>query len=523
MLIWTFAAVSPVVGQVRLELLWTHNAGGNARAEIVAYDAAGGQFLVVNGDQRCVMRVDARSGRELGRFDVSAYGDPTSVAAHHGLVAVAVVAPVKTNAGHVVLFRSAETGRSPGGPGAFLAAAVVRVGALPDMVTFTPDGHYILVANEGEPSDDYAMDPVGSVGIIDVREGAEHAVAMTADFTPFNAARRLLESDGVRLTGPNAAASDGRASVAQDLEPEYIAVSPDSRTAWVTLQENNAIAEVDIATAGVTRIMGLGLKDHNRPGSGLDASDRDGGIHIRPWPVWGMYQPDGIAAYPIGRETLLFTANEGDRRNYAAFSDEARAADLKLDRLLAANYPGLQAEDRLGRLTVSRVDGDSDRDGDLDRLFAFGARSLAIWNTNGGLMYDSGDAIEQFIARSLPNRFNIDEDGADKTDNRSPFRGPEPEGVAVGRVGDSVYAFVGLERTSAIAIFDVTRPRSTQLVAIVPLDGLGPASPMSASRNIAPEGLAFVPAERSPLGESLLAVSCEVSGTTLLFRIRQQR
>jgi hypothetical protein len=236
-----------------------------------------------------------------------------------------------------------------------------------------------------------------------------------------------------------------------------------------------------------------------------------------------MYQPDGIAAYPIGREILLFTANEGDRREYAAFADEARVADLKLDRLVVADHPALQSEDRLGRLMVSRVDGDSDRDGDVDRLFAFGTRSLAIWSTDGRLVYDSGDAIEQFVARSMPNRFNVDEDGQDKTENRSPVRGPEPEGIAVGRVGDSVYAFVGLERTSAIAIFDVTRSRKTRLVDIVPLDGAALAGPTSTGRNIAPEGLAFVPAERSPLGEPLLAVACEVSGTTLLFRIRQQR
>jgi DNA-binding beta-propeller fold protein YncE len=511
--------------EVRLEQLWVHNAGGSARAEIVAYDPISQQLLVGNGDERCVMRIDVRSGRELGRFDVSAYGDPTSVATNGELAAVSVVAPRKTDPGHVVLFRSVSTPsgaavRNLGGPGAYVPVAVVRVGALPDMVTFSPDGRYVLVANEGEPSDDYTIDPPGSIGIIDVGRGAEQAVAMTADFAAFNASWRMLVHDGVRLVGPSGATSDGLATVAQDLEPEYISVAPDGRTAWVTLQENNAVAEVDIASARVTRINGLGLKDHRQPGAGLDASDRDGGIHIRPWPVWGMYQPDGIAAYNFGGQTLLFTANEGDVRGYAGFSDEARIAELALDPPLVGSSPSLQAEDRLGRLKVSRVGGDTDGDGDIDRLLAFGGRSMAIWTTDGRLVYDSGDALEQFIAAHMPERFNVDEDVKEKVDNRSPVRGPEPEGVVVGRVGGSIYAFAGLERTSAIAVFDVTRPQSTRLVDVVPLDGGSrPGRVAAGVRNIAPEGLAFIPAERSPWGEPLLAVACEVSGTTVLFRI----
>jgi hypothetical protein len=181
---------------------------------------------------------------------------------------------------------------------------------------------------------------------------------------------------------------------------------------------------------------------------------------------------------------------------------------LKLDPSLLVGNAKLQDDDRLGRLKVSRVGGDTDGDGDVDRLLAFGGRSLAIWNAAGELVYDSGDAIEQFIAQHLPERFNINEDGHDKLDNRSPDKGPEPEGVVVGGVGDSTFAFVGLERTSAIAVFDVTVPREAKLVDIVPL-----------APNVAPEGLVFVPADRSPTGEPLLAVACEVTGTTVLFRV----
>ncbi|MGE3244420.1 MAG: choice-of-anchor I family protein, partial [Pirellulales bacterium] len=492
---------------VALQRLWRHDAGGLGRAEIVAFDAAANELLVVNGTERCVMRLDARSGREVDRLDVSSFGDPTSVAASHGLIAVAVVAPQKTDPGHIVLFRSASGARDVRPPASPLAA--VEVGALPDMVTFTPDGRYVLTALEGEPSDDYAVDPPGGIGVIDVSRGAEHATARIADFARFNAVCDSLESQGVRISGPSKSAADGRATVAEDLEPEYIATAPDGLTAWATLQENNAIAVVDVPTAQVKEIIGLDLKDHAQIGRGLDASDRDGGIHIRPRSVWGMYQPDAVAAVSIDGVPYLVTANEGDSRSYGGFTDEVRVEDLKLD-------PSLHVDEDLKRFKVSSVGGDTDGDGDVDRLLAFGARSLAIWTADGRLVYDSGDALERFIAERMPERFNIDSDGKGTVDDRSDDKGPEPEGVVVGRVGKSTYAFVGLERTSAIAVFDVTHPRSAKLLDIVPLPlEKGPTG----GPDIAPEGLCFVPAERSPFGAPLLAVACEVTGTTTLFRV----
>lgn len=491
-----------------LEHVWTHQGGGKAHAEIVAFDATAGEFLVVNGAERCVTRLDARSGKELGRLDVSQFGDPTSVAASRGLIAVAVVAPVKTDPGNVVLFRSA----SDGAP-----AAIVRVPALPDMVTFTPDGRYVLVANEGEPSDDYAIDPEGAVSVIDVGRGVESAVALTADFLAFNAERDALDKTGVRVSGPNAGAADGRATLAEDAEPEYIAVAPDGRTAWVTLQENNALAEIDVATARVKRVVGLGWKDHSRAGSGLDASDRDGGTRIRNWPVLGMYQPDGIAAFDVDGAVYLATANEGDTREYGGFTDQVPLSSAKLDPSLLHADADLQQDAKIGRLLVSSVDGDSDGDGKVDRLLASGARSLAIWNANGELVYESGDAIEKYVAEHLKERFNIDSDGGNAVDERSPEKGPEPESVVVGRVGDANLAFLGLERTSAVAVFDVTRPESAKLLTVVPLALTKDAT---SGPNIAPEGLCFVPAERSPMGEPLLAVACEVTGTTVVFRVK---
>jgi len=229
------------------------------------------------------------------------------------------------------------------------------------MLTFTPDGRFLLVANEGEPSDDYLVDPEGSVSIVDLGAGLPGTVR-TAGFSAF--AGTLL-SPAVRVFGP-------RASFAQDLEPEYITVSDDGRRAWVTLQDNNAIAEIDVERGVTIAIRGLGFKDHLLVGNGLDASDRDGpSINILTWPVRGLYQPDAIASYRVGGQTYLITANEGDARDYDGFSEEARVGALRLDPVAFPNAAALQSSAQLGRLTVTTANGDPDRDGDFDELYSF--------------------------------------------------------------------------------------------------------------------------------------------------------
>jgi hypothetical protein len=289
-------------------------------AEIVAHDPTTQRLFVVNALNAAVDVLDisnpARPAK-IREIDLAPYGGvANSVAARDGALAVAVESFQKTDPGAVVLFDRALT-----------ALSSVRVGSQPDMLIFSPDGRWLLVANEGEPSSyhdddgEKSIDPEGSVSVIDLSKGAAHltqADVRTASFTAFNEGPL---DPRIRILGPNA-------TVAQDLEPEYIAISPDSRTAWVTLQENNAIARIDIASAKVTRLVGLGLKNHSQAANGLDASDRDDAtgtgpaIHIRPWPVRGMYQPDSIAAYDVGGATYLVTANEGDAREWPGFAEE---------------------------------------------------------------------------------------------------------------------------------------------------------------------------------------------------------
>ena len=290
------------------------------------------------------------------------------------------------------------------------------------MLTFTPDGRFLLVANEGEPSDDYLVDPEGSVSIVDLGAGLPGTVRAAG----FSAFAGTLLSPAARVFGP-------RASFAQDLEPEYITVSDDGRRAWVTLQDNNAIAEIDVERGATVAIRGLGFKDHLLVGNGLDASDRDGpSTNSLTWPVHGLYQPDGIASYRVGGQSYPITANEGDARDYDGFSEEARVGALRLDPGAFPNAAALQSSAQLGRLTVTTANGDPD--GDFDELSSFGARSFSIWNAGIDLVFDSGDRLERIT--SVPGQFNSDHASNNSFDTRSDNKGPEPEGVEIGIIGE---------------------------------------------------------------------------------------
>jgi len=393
-----FANVSCVFGGgsgVELRVLGTYSTGlyNQSASEIVAYDAAMQRLFTVNGatSQIDVLSIANPSAPTLlFSIGLAPFGrQANSVAVRNGIVAVAVEANVKTDNGQIVFFDT---------NGNFLSHRFV--GALPDMVTFTPDGRKVLVANEGEPNNDYTVDPQGSVSIVDISGGVANATVTTAGFSAFNNA--TLDSS-IRIFGPNA-------TVAQDLEPEYIAVSPDSATAWVTLQENNAVGILDLNSGQFTRLVGLGFKHHIFAGNGLDASDRDNSaIHIASWQVFGMYQPDAIAAYQYQNQTFLITANEGDAREYTGtpgFLEEVRISSLTLDPIVFPNAAILRMNANLGRLNVTNTLGNFGGDNDFDALFAFGARSFSILTATGEQIYDSGDDIEQITAQAFPAFFN---------------------------------------------------------------------------------------------------------------------
>ena len=453
----------------------------------------------------------------------SSLGNVNSVAFSNGILAAAVENQNTQAPGQVLFFNAA---------GEFLNS--VEVGALPDMLTFTPQGNKLLVANEGEPSGDYQVDPEGSVSIIDLANGVTSLNQNQVTHVGFD---NISLVGDVRIFGPNA-------SVAQDLEPENITVAENGETAWVTLQENNAIAILDLIDGEFEQVVGLGFKDHSLAGNGLDASDKDGAIDITTYDnLYGIYQPDEIDSYQVDGKTYLITANEGDSRQYefednngeekVSFNEETTVKELTLDPTAFPNAEELQAEEVLGNLEVTNTLGDPDGDGNFDRLFAFGGRSFSIWDEEGNLVWDSGDRLEQLIAREFPDFFNSNND-ENNFDNRSDNKGPEPEGISIGMVDDRIWAFIGLERVGGVVSYDVTDPFNPFLVDYTnnrdfsidfDLDAEGDPDPtpaqLAAVGDLGPEGLLFISTQDSPIDRPLLVVSNEVSGSTSIFAVEK--
>jgi hypothetical protein len=300
-----------------------------------------------------------------------------------------------------------------------------------------------------------------------------------------------------------------------DLEPEYLTFSPDGSTAFVTLQENNAVAKLDIATATILDIYPLGLKDHSIAGNSLDASDRDvngtsgggGKINMQNWPVKGMYEPDGIATFTIGGTPYYITANEGDSRDYTGFSEEARVGDASyvLDPAIFPNAAILKLPANLGRLQLTKATGSTDGDSEFEEIHAFGARSFTIWNSTFTKVFDSQDQLEK--TTTLRNAAGFNSDGTAATfDSRSDNKGPEPEGVAVGTVNGVQYAFIGSERTGDIFVYDITNPLAPVMKQYI-----------NTPADLGVEGVQFVSASQSPTGKALLITSAEVSKTVTVY------
>jgi 2',3'-cyclic-nucleotide 2'-phosphodiesterase/3'-nucleotidase/5'-nucleotidase len=505
--VWLAASAVPVAASgIELRPLGVHATGTFAAggAEIAAHDPATQRLFVVNGAHHLIDVLDISDPLHptlVRSIDVTPFGGGANSVAVRGGLVVAAVENVNRQARGSAVFFDANGNH----------LKTVTVGALPDMVTFSPDGRWVLIANEGEPSDDYLVDPEGSVSVIDLRHGIAHlnqSKVRTAGFSAWNGA----PPPGVRVYGPGS-------TVAQDLEPEYITISADSRTAWVTVQEANALATVDIGQARVTNLRSFGTKDHRKWGHGLDASDRDDAIRIERWPVRGMYLPDSIASYRFLGQTYLVTANEGDSRAYSAFNEEARVGGVALDPAAFPDAAVLQQNANLGRLKISTVGGDTDGDGDFDRLLTLGARSFSIWTPSGLQVYDSGDALERITAAADPANFNSDNEENDSLDSRSDDKGPEPEGLALGTVDGHTYAFIGLERIGGVAVYDVTIPLLPRFVQYVNTRDFTGDPETGTAGDLGPEGVLFIKGQDSPNGRPLLVTANEISGTTRLFEI----
>lgn len=527
MLLGWFALPNSATAQIKAEFLGRFSTGifDQAASEICAYDPATKKMFVSNGPDTSIKVVDLSNPANpslITSISIKPYGiDLTSVACKNGVLVAAVIDSMgKLVNGKAVFFNTSTL--------AFLAS--VKVGSNPDMVTFTPDGMKVLVANEGEPLD-YTVDPEGSVSIIDISNGVSSLTqsnVSTADFKAFN---NQTIDPRIKITGKIVSGTTivRNSTIAEDLEPEYITVSDDSKTAWVTCQENNAIARIDINTATVTNLFALGFKDHNISGQGLDPTNNDNAIGIGNYPVFGMYQPDAIASYRVGDTTYLITANEGDARaDWGSINtEEIRFGNsgYVLDTAKfggASNVAALKSNNALGRLNVTKFFGDNNNDGKMDSAFCFGARSFSVWNgSTGALVWDSKDEFEQRTAALYPNNFNATHN-SNAIDSRSDDKGPEPEAATIGKILDSTYAFIGLERIGGVMIYNITNPRAPYFVDYINTRDFS-VSPSSANLStvgdLGAESIVFVPKSESPNGKDLLLVSNEVSGTVAVIQL----
>jgi predicted extracellular nuclease/2',3'-cyclic-nucleotide 2'-phosphodiesterase (5'-nucleotidase family) len=467
-------------------------------AEISAFDPTTDRlFVTSDAGLQVVNFANPTTPVQLATIDLVALGlgsnNVSSVAFKGGVLVAAIIATDKTLPGTLAFIDPAT--------GTLLKS--VTVGANPDHVTFTPDGKKILVANEGEVALNGTDPAAGSVSIIDISGGVANATVQTATFTAFDGQENALRGQGVRLF-------DGK-TVSQDVEPEYIAVSPDGTKAMVTLQEANAVAILDIATATFTSIEPLGVKDFSTLLA--DFSDRDGPSNTTLQkletgnPVFGMFMPDCIASFEANGQTYYVIANEGDDRDDFLNPDETirvGSNNYDLDNATFPNEAALKANGELGRLTVSNATGlrgDNENDGDIDQIITYGGRSFSIVNSAGEIVFDSGDIIDRIVATG--------QSGLVFDDTRSDNKGSEPEGISIATIGGKTYAFVGLERAHGTLAFDVTDPSAVTYAAAAVNVG-----------DLNPEGLLNISAADSPTGKALLVVSNEVSNTLTTFELK---
>ena len=505
--------------------------------EIVAYNQATEWAYAINGQSGKLAaiplagltagaHVEELTGTEI---DVKAlveaedstfqYGDMTSVAISPDstTLAAALQAQGSNDAGRVALFTCEEDGT-------LTLEALVETGAQPDMVTFAGDG-VVLTADEGEPREGYGeniADPKGSVTVVDV-EAQESTVV---DFSAFDSQRDQLAEAGIVLKKGSAPSVD--------LEPEYIAVS--GGKAYVTLQENNAIAVLDIESQAFEGVYSAGFEDHST--TAIDLDKKDDAYDPQTYEsLLGIRMPDGIAAFTGEGATYLVTANEGDAREWGDedqgtfylsederdFGEEGVTSPTGA---ITAENSGLE-----GKVVFFKTE---DFDGlDPEKDYVFGGRSFTVFQaTENGLeeVFTSGDDFEALTAQYVPEYFNASNDNA-VLDDRSGKKGPEAESVTVGTVDGKTYAFVALERTGGVMAYDVTDPEAITFVNYVNTRDFGTTVEGSeeyedgeldkwvTGGDVAPEGLLFLDAASSPNGEPLLLAACEVSGTVAVYQL----
>lgn len=503
---------------------------GEGSAEIATYHAGSKRIFATNGVKNTIDIFDisdVANPKKVGALDLSPYGnDVTSVAAGKDVVVAVVHVSEKfsatgvptTSNGKIVVFDT--TGKVLSSPDV--------LGVLPDSVTFAPNGTTALVAIEGQPvcakddpataakeDADYtkAADPVGGVTVVDLSNPAAPVLEF-AGFDQFTVSE--MRAKGI-------AVSSVINNVSKDFEPEFV-TAIDNDYAYVTIQEANAIGKLNIQTATFENITRAFESKHSRVAR--DTSDRDGGAGPRTYAnVVGASQPDAIAGFKMGSGYYFLTANEGDAREYTCLNDDLRASALKVDPRRFPDWKTLSSSAALGRAKVNPTMGDKDGDGDIDTIHLRGSNSMTMYR-NGLVIWDSGDLLDQiqiaaFGVANINGSHSLSADKATMNyvgQDRSDDKGAEPEGVAVGMVGDRRIAVLGLERMTALAVFDITQPRVPVFVEWLQMLPTK-ATPAKDVKYWSPEGIVFVAADKSPSGKALIITSYELSGSISIHQI----
>lgn len=506
--------VAPVPNKdIALDFITSFDPSGanESTCEIVAFDATSKKLFATSAVEGRLDIVDFSNPEEpktVKSIDMTTYGGVTSVAVKNGILAVASPNKLEHLDGSVVFFDT---------NGTFIKQ--VTVGALPDNISFTPDGTKVLTANEGQPNKDYTIDPEGSISIIDISGGVDKLAqtnVTTLLFTAYNTPEAIA---ALKATGGRKLKAES--TMSQDFEPEYITTSADSKKAWVTLQENNAVAEINLDTKAITSVWGLGTKDMSKPGNGFDVSDNNGEVLIANWPVQAYFIPDGVASYSVGGTNYIVTANEGDEKEYTGFEERTTigAATYALDATAYPQAAMLKNSNNAGRLRVTNLDGKNEA-GAYNQIFAVGTRSFSIFNADTKkIVFDSGDDFEMYTSTepSIKALFNADSE-SNKLKERSRAKGPEPEGVTVAHIKDKVFAFVGLERVGGIMVYDVTNPADVKFV-----DYANSRTVSAYGGDNGPEGITYISDVDSPNGKAYTIVANEISGTLAIYEVNQEK
>ena len=492
------APESPLLGSINLTPAGA-GPGEQLQTEITAAVTLGGRvFLLSSGGGSTLQVTDASQpgspnlvGREpLGNYTVQ------SVAAYGNLVAAALSPAGYNESTSLAAMRGLVRFFRLDAEGGLSQLVDVPVGYLPDSLAFTADGKQLVVANEGQPNwgpagplatnnqptypKAYTVDPVGSIGIIDIKG----SVNLRFTYTDLGLGSLQLPP-GIRIAGPRGTTQ------AQFLEPEYVTIEGD--TAYVTLQESNGVAKVDLRSKQITDVFALGSVDFST--QAVDLNDRDGGFKpLLGQPFEGLRMADGIDAFRTGGKEYFFTANEGDAQVYAdndnaVYLDEIRnttTSPSTTTRLKTiANPPVIKAgaDPSLGGPSTGTATNQ-----------AFGGRSVSVFDAGtGALVWDSSNSLQTIAVAARTY-----------DDGRSDDKGVEPETVVVAEVNGRQLAVVGLERglKTTLVLFDVTDPAAATYRSHIVIDG-----------SVSPEGLTVIPADKSSTGRTVLVVSNEISNT----------